>query len=79
MQCRPEAAEAEKDDEMATEQTELGRLEVQELELRRKRGGANLSEMERVAIDQQADQLSEQAGLKRRKMEREVENAAAYA
>ncbi len=44
--AEPEAAEAEKDDEMTMGQTELGRMEVQELELRRKRGGAGLSGME---------------------------------
>ncbi len=50
-------------------QMELGRLELQELDLRRKRGGANLTETQRAAYDKQADMLSEQAGQKRRKME----------
>jgi hypothetical protein len=67
----------EADEEMSTTQTELVRLEAKELELRRKRSGANLTEAERAAIDQQADQLLEQVGHKRRKMENET--AAAYA
>jgi hypothetical protein len=57
----------EADEEMSTTQTELVRLEAKELELRRKRSGANLTEAERAAIDQQADQLLEQVGHKRRK------------
>ncbi len=67
----------EADEEMSTTQTELVRLEAKELELRRKRGGANLSEMQPVAFDKQADLLSEQAGQKRRKMERDMPSAAA--
>jgi hypothetical protein len=67
----------EADMDMPSAQTELGRMEAKELALRRKRGGANLTEAERAAIDQQADQLAEQVGQKRRKIDEET--AAAYA
>ena len=77
------AAEEVKDVRMTSEQTELQselvRLEAKELALRRKRWGAELTEAERTAMDLQATQLSEQAGQKRRKVEHDVEAAAASA
>ena len=82
--AEPEAAAQEvKDVKMTTEltemQTELVRLEAKEPALRRKRWGVDLTEAERAAMDMQAAQLLEQAGQKRRKMEHDVEAAAASA
>ena len=77
------AAQTEMDVQLTTEQTELQtelvRMEAKELALRRKRWGADLTEAEREAIDFQASQLLVQVGQKRRKLEHDVEAAAASA
>ena len=75
--AEPEAAAL--DTELTEMQTELVRLEAKELALRRNRWGVDLTEAERAAMDMQAAQLLEQAGQKRRKMEHDVEAAAASA
>jgi hypothetical protein len=80
----PEAAEFEEAvdaeaDTAQSEWSELARLEAKELDMRRKRWGANLTEAERAAFDQQATQLLEQVGQKRRKLEHNQEMADAYA
>jgi hypothetical protein len=64
------------DQPMGSDQADLARLEARELVLRRKRGGLDLTEEQRQAIDVEADVIAASAAQKRRKIEHDLQAAS---
>jgi hypothetical protein len=64
---------------MDTDQQELSALEAKELEMRRKRCGANLTEEQRQIFDLEAEHFLRLVGQKRRQIQHELETSFAQA